>query len=99
MWENVGWDSVVSEKSFASPVEILLRSRPTIASPHDLGHLSYLIQVAPHNSSPVNWDGHRKTPPVSKLLYGHYSEKLTRRDRKSTRLNSSHVKSSYALFC
>src|SRR5690554_7547615 len=33
--------------------------------------------------------------------FGHYAEKMIReaRDRKSTRLNSSHVRISYAVFC
>src|SRR5690606_18206208 len=33
------------------------------------------------------------------MMYVHYNKKLPLRDRKSTRLNSSHVKISYAVFC
>src|SRR5690606_41840886 len=39
-------------------------------------------------------------PPLAfGLLAGAISDRLDRRDRKSTRLNSSHVKISYAVFC
>src|SRR5690349_22861700 len=31
--------------------------------------------------------------------HGHHPRRLHRRDRKSTRLNSSHVEISYAVFC
>src|SRR5690349_23120342 len=54
----------------------------------DLGHLqSQLVIVV----RPVNQDGARKRS------YGW--RRLGRRDRKSTRLNSSHVEISYAVFC
>src|SRR5690625_6109257 len=37
--------------------------------------------------------------PVERIRREDWSEKETRRDRKSTRLNSSHVAISYAVFC
>src|SRR5690606_41947695 len=36
---------------------------------------------------------------IFRLLMEHYKGDLNRVDRKSTRLNSSHVKISYAVFC
>src|SRR5690349_23028455 len=36
---------------------------------------------------------------VRARLYGLAGSRLTQEDRKSTRLNSSHVESSYAVFC
>src|SRR5690606_40865349 len=51
-------------------------------------------------SSPLHMSG---TPPTVRtpppLLGQHNDEVLSRVDRKSTRLNSSHVKISYAVFC
>src|SRR3989442_6768672 len=38
-------------------------------------------------------------PPPRRLLGGHEPRRRVYRDRKSTRLNSSHVRISYAVFC
>src|SRR5437870_6115412 len=45
--------------------------------------------------------GYRASLPVTLLRYHHWQSTLLLcgRDRKSTRLNSSHVASSYAVFC
>src|SRR5690606_41772436 len=42
---------------------------------------------------------HQGQHPVGPLSVGEDVEEGARRDRKSTRLNSSHVKISYAVFC
>src|SRR5690606_40804482 len=39
------------------------------------------------------------TPPACRTVRGRRSSAARRSDRKSTRLNSSHVKISYAVFC
>src|SRR5690606_40090220 len=44
-------------------------------------------------------DGHRRIEDDARLLLGLQIGVPLRRDRKSTRLNSSHVKISYAVFC
>src|SRR5690606_25330550 len=58
-------------------------------------YLSDVTQVPIPNSGiePPNNDQYRATLSVNQLLYHGGS------DRKSTRLNSSHVKISYAVFC
>src|SRR5690606_40940726 len=55
----------------------------------------------PHGGSgPVVPSGHRLLPPIRRALVGEPSrDPVARRDRKSTRLNSSHVKIAYAVFC
>src|SRR5690606_41422388 len=51
------------------------------------------VEVAPPRQELVAVDGLRLEH------VGHEAERLLRLDRKSTRLNSSHVKISYAVFC
>src|SRR5690606_41359017 len=41
----------------------------------------------------------QKNNIIYKTVLKNYSTTILRRDRKSTRLNSSHVKISYAVFC
>src|SRR5690606_41713310 len=41
----------------------------------------------------------RRGPASARRLNNTFRKSLNRRDRKSTRLNSSHVKISYAVFC
>src|SRR3989442_5823126 len=49
---------------------------------------------------PARRDGHRRARVARALFRDHDRATLDRaRDRKSTRLNSSHVRISYAVFC
>src|SRR3712207_9020670 len=60
------------------------------------GQLQYLLaglQVELHAAG----DGEREVPV--RRLYLYADRALRRRDRKSTRLNSSHANISYAVFC
>src|SRR5437899_12940946 len=57
-----------------------------------------------HDALPISFNGswqpaydHYRTPPIS-TLHAPFRVNL-RRDRKSTRLNSSHLGISYAVFC
>src|SRR3712207_9188538 len=56
-----------------------------------------------HFCVPVEWFREDHTFPQKNALYVEHaldlSEKAARRDRKSTRLNSSHANISYAVFC
>src|SRR5690606_41883704 len=59
------------------------------------------IEVAASFGGEIASDLQRTLTAVSGLadeMDAYYAE-LARRDRKSTRLNSSHVKTSYAVFC
>src|SRR5699024_11885949 len=47
----------------------------------------------PHHGTPESWSRHLQCGPAPAVQSG------SSRDRKSTRLNSSHVSSSYAVFC
>src|SRR6266699_6424842 len=48
-----------------------------------------------HDALPISKDPSRPSCPLHRSTPGH----LSLRDRKSTRLNSSHVRISYAVFC
>src|SRR5690606_41679157 len=56
------------------------------------GNISELV-VEKLTRTILGWDLTRDAQPVS------YASNAPRGDRKSTRLNSSHVKNSYAVFC
>src|SRR5690554_7213424 len=56
-------------------------------------HFRSALAVAPNNARILNNYG------AFLLEQQRYSEALTYLDRKSTRLNSSHVRISYAVFC
>src|SRR5690606_42001607 len=57
--------------------------------------IAFLL-VRPHPTSPHAFVAFRRSrPPQS----AHHLPTTNHQDRKSTRLNSSHVKNSYAVFC
>src|SRR5690606_6720138 len=49
----------------------------------------------PHKVNPIDFENSEGNLGIANALFEHLSAK----DRKSTRLNSSHVKISYAVFC
>src|SRR5690606_42140248 len=53
----------------------------------------------PGRCGPARARGGRAAPAVAPRLRGAAGDATFSRDRKSTRLNSSHVKISYAVFC
>src|SRR5690606_41955266 len=53
------------------------------------GKIEYYLKGKEHPFLPIDWI----------LLIENTSDELLNKDRKSTRLNSSHVKISYAVFC
>src|SRR5690554_7761873 len=72
---------------FSSHHPRLSPSRPSKSFPHNQAHLGRLTILLPSL---------RETPSFRK---GIAIATTTRPDRKSTRLNSSHVRISYAVFC
>src|SRR2546427_1489620 len=67
---------------------------PGQSSHHIAGR--HLICAAPR-SAPLEADAHERTPTSGSMR--RYCCWCARRDRKSTRLNSSHSQISYAVFC
>src|SRR5690242_21136930 len=84
-------------RSTLFPYTTLFRSRPLealagkLATEDTEGHREEVCSVYPVFSV-ANLRGVRAAPSWSRALRG-------RRDRKSTRLNSSHMSISYAVFC
>src|SRR3989442_4680052 len=53
-----------------------------------------------HDALPISWiAGNRAVRRVGRFAFGSAAGHPRARDRKSTRLNSSHVRISYAVFC
>src|SRR5438874_7060784 len=62
----------------------------------DAGHLRWRRL---HSRAPHSRVGARRLPPARLVRRRHLDLLSTAQDRKSTRLNSSHVEISYAVFC
>src|SRR3712207_8204191 len=78
-------------RSTLFPYTTLFRSRPSFRMvEHHLDGIVVIVYPSGHDPHPVR---HRIEPAVKRnaLIIG--------RDRKSTRLNSSHANISYAVFC
>src|SRR6266511_4512473 len=58
-----------------------------------------LYTLSLHDALPITYSGPSFPTSSVRILLVSTSVSSLRRDRKSTRLNSSHVKSSYAVFC
>src|SRR5712691_9849898 len=77
------------------------RSRPTVLPMPDFADLHRQRQRHPHLTQQLLWEEYRRANPDG-YRYSRFCElykRWRRRDRKSTRLNSSHSQISYAVFC
>src|SRR5690606_41723834 len=84
-------------RSTLFPYTTLFRSlRPSqhITDPSIPGNVGEIAHVAPYRDA-----NGRPRVAVTVMPVWHGVEPMLMRDRKSTRLNSSHVKISYAVFC
>src|SRR6266498_4384061 len=94
-------DAVVAEETLVLLHERVLRLHQDL-------HEVFALQLVHGRDDREPADELRDEPEVQQVFRHHFCEQLGRldgalrahvRDRKSTRLNSSHVRSSYAVFC
>src|SRR5690606_39748770 len=84
--------------STLSPYTTLFRSRISDhVGPRAIGHISQMLVHLPRESTRAIAPEAEKAAVIDHLERQGVPAKV--RDRKSTRLNSSHVKISYAVFC
>src|SRR5437870_6285706 len=84
---------VVEEGSFSKAAERVFRTQPAV---------SIAIRRLEEEIGAPLFERSQKTPAltdVGQVVYDYAKRILSLRDRKSTRLNSSHVAISYAVFC
>src|SRR3712207_7705923 len=80
-------------RSTLFPYTTLFRSDPEVVSFREILEVFFTI----HDPTTLNRQGADVGPQYRSAIFYHHEEQ--RRDRKSTRLNSSHANISYADFC
>src|SRR5690606_41589206 len=96
-----------SPTSTLVPYTTLFRSRPTAAAvscleaprPHDQMQKERRAEQRGHDAELELRSRRHQADGDVRVQCQHGTAEEARRDRKSTRLNSSHVKISYAVFC
>src|SRR5439155_17643679 len=86
-------------RSTLFPYTTLFRSRENGASPRDRRLASRGLRTAPLVEEIERQSSSQKPDPSADLRHSFRRRAVPGRDRKSTRLNSSHVAISYAVFC
>src|SRR5690606_41368316 len=98
--ESLSWPSVSSSSSFASFFLVLRPPRGSTLFPYTtLFRSCPRARPGPRCNAACARPAARRRPPSSPSGTSARSRSSDRADRKSTRLNSSHVKISYAVFC